>query len=79
MARLRSKTYHEGSIDKDAPVVSAPSAGAELPPKIEDRPAEPPAVENAVRAAEMSALKARLAEMEQAEAIVRESSAQHPQ
>jgi hypothetical protein len=77
MASLR-KRYRPENSDKDAPVISTPSAGAELPPAAEKQPAEQPAVENAVRAAESSALKARLDEMTRAEGIVREAIQQQP-
>jgi hypothetical protein len=79
MASLR-KRYRPENSDKDAPVISIPSAGAELPPVAETKPAEQPAVENAVREAEQSALKARLDEMTRAEGMVREAvQQQQPQ
>jgi hypothetical protein len=73
MARLRSKSYRESA---DAPVTSTPSAGAELPPVAEAKPAEPIVVESAVKQAEQSALRARLREMENAEGITRAALSQ---
>jgi hypothetical protein len=75
MARLRNKSFRENGADGPSPSTN----GAELPPPAEIKPVEPPAVENAVRAAESSALKARLAEMENAEGMVREAIQQQPQ
>jgi hypothetical protein len=74
MARLRNKSFRENGADGPSP----PTNGAELPPVAEKQSAEPPAVENAVRAAESSALKARLAEMDRAEELVREALQQQP-
>ena len=72
MASLR-KRYQSNGADQDGqPVQTAPVAGAELPPPVADKqPAEQP-VENAVEQAAQNALKARLAEMENAEGLQRE-------
>jgi hypothetical protein len=71
---------HQGRVESaDAPVTSTPTAGAELPPKAEDKPAEQPAVESAVERATKHALQQRLQEMERAEGMVREAVQQQPQ
>jgi len=81
MASLRKKYQQEGS--RDEPPVSSPPevTAAELPPLAADagKPPEMPASEAPVEVAARNALKARLAEMQNAEAITREAVQQQPQ
>ena len=76
MASLR-KRYQSNGADQDGPPVqTAPSAGAELPPPVADKQPAGQPVENAVEQAAQNALKARLAEMENAEGLQREALSQ---
>src|SRR5262245_5319601 len=78
MASLRKKYQQEGP--RDEPPVSSPPevTAAELPPLAADagKPPEMPASEAPVEVAARNALKARLAEMQNAETITREAMQQ---
>jgi hypothetical protein len=83
MASLR-KRYQTSVESKDGPpVTTVPVAGAEPPPPVVDaKPPEPPAAEpSPADEAAKTALRQRLQEMENAEALQREATVaqQHPQ
>lgn len=80
MAALR-KRYQERVFNKrdDGPPVTAPpSAGAQLPPKVESEKPPEPATESPADIAAKEALKQRVAEMENAERLVRAAVQQQP-
>src|SRR5262249_7299994 len=76
MSSLRKKP--NGGFDKDAPVASTPRPN-DAPPAVETKPLEPIDVEDPVKGARSNALRDRIAEMEHAEQLTRESSQQAPQ
>jgi len=68
------------AVAGDLPVSTPPSASAaeSAPPATEPKPVEPPVETDPVREAEQSAIKQRLREMENAEALARQAPQQPP-